>query len=256
MASLHSSSVRAVQRFAGTASKHNVRRLHMTGANSTPSQLLSRDNASKLSSRSLKDLRDECERKNVSANGSKAELVVRLTSSDISQSRSFSSIIAEGSKRPSPDNGPVGAQPVRHFNTTRSLKVPNDTSFIDFAYMPQYELTPPAESDIVRIPLLPDNSFPARQSAPYQEGIEPVTRPEISTVSGASTHIASPSAMSEVTDNHSIELDPFELVHKVQAAAAKMSGLPAEELKEPGVMKKLWDGLLDDLLGARKMQKA
>lgn len=62
--------------------------------------------------------------------------------------------------------------------------------------------------------------------------------------------------MSEVTDNHSIELDPYELVNKVQAAAAKMTGLPVEELKEPGVMKKLWDGLLDDLLGARKIQKA
>lgn len=122
--------------------------------------------------------------------------------------------------------------------------------------MPQYELAPPPESDIVRIPLLPDNFFPARRSEALQEAVEHVIRPEISTVSGASTHIASPSAMSEVTDNHSIELDPYELVNKVQAAAAKMTGLPVEELKEPGVMKKLWDGLLDDLLGARKIQKA
>lgn len=123
--------------------------------------------------------------------------------------------------------------------------------------MPQYELVPsPAESEVLRIPLLPENFSPARRSAAHQEAVEPVIRPEISTVSGASTHIASPSAMSEVTDNHSIDLDPYELVHKVQTAAAKITGLPVEELKEPGVMKKLWDGLLDDLLGARKIQKA
>ena len=122
--------------------------------------------------------------------------------------------------------------------------------------MPQDELAPAPESDLIRIPLLPDNFSPARRSAAHQEAIESVIRPEISTVSGDGTHIASPSAMSEVTDNHSIELDPYDLVHKVQAAAAKMTGLPIEQLKEPGVMKKLWDGLLDDLLGAGKIQKA
>ena len=86
--------------------------------------------------------------------------------------------------------------------------------------------------------------------------VESVVRPEISTVSAESTHIASPSAMSEVTDNHAIELDPYDLTAKVAAAAKKMGELPGEKLKEAGVMKELWMGLLDDLMGGKKMGRA
>ena len=85
--------------------------------------------------------------------------------------------------------------------------------------------------------------------------MEPVIRPEISTVSADSTHIASPSAMSEVTDNHAIELDPYDLTAKVNAAAKKMSELPAEKLKDVGVLKELWMGFLDDMFG-RKVGRA
>lgn len=74
MASLQRSSFHAVQQFSATASKQCVRRLHMTGANSTPSRLMSKDPASNLVSRSLKDLRDECKLKNISANGGEAEV--------------------------------------------------------------------------------------------------------------------------------------------------------------------------------------
>lgn len=121
--------------------------------------------------------------------------------------------------------------------------------------MPQYELMEPKHAEIIRIPLLPNNFFPPRRSQAHQEAIESVIRPEISTVSADSTHIASPSAMSEVTDNHAIELDPYNLTSKVTAAAAKMAGMPVEKLKEPGVVKELWNGFLDDLLGSRKMAR-
>lgn len=86
--------------------------------------------------------------------------------------------------------------------------------------------------------------------------MESVIRPEISTVSADGTHVASPSAMSEVTDNHAIELDPYDLTTKVTAAAQKMGELPAEKLKEAGVVKELWMGLLDDLMGGRKVSRA
>ena len=85
--------------------------------------------------------------------------------------------------------------------------------------------------------------------------MESVIRPEISTVSADSTHIASPSAMSEVTDNHAIELDPYDLTAKVAAAAKKMGELPADKLREAGVVKELWMGLLDDFMG-RKVGRA
>jgi len=40
------------------------------------------------------------------------------------------------------------------------------------------------------------------------------------------------------------------------AAASKVTGMSAEKLKEPGVVRELWAGLLDDILGAKKMVKA
>lgn len=147
-------------------------------------------------------------------------------------------------------------QMTRQFNTTRSLKAVNDNCTIDSAYMPQFELRPATEDYELRVPLLPDNFYPARKSATHQEALEPVMRPEISIVSGDGTHIASPSAMSEVVDNHAMDLDPYDLTAKVQAAASKIVGIPVEKLNEPGLLKELWNGLLDDLLGAKRADKS
>ena len=135
------------------------------------------------------------------------------------------------------------------------MKADHDSSTIDFAYMPQFELEEPSHPEILRIPLLPNNysSPPDDRAAP--EAITPVIRPEISTVSADSTHIDSPSAMSEVTDNHAIDLDPYNLTSKVTAAAAKMTGVPEKELKEPGVIRELWTSILDDVFGSKKLAK-
>ena len=84
------------------------------------------------------------------------------------------------------------------FHTSRPLKAAHDSSAIDYVHMPQYELLHETPPEIMRIPLLPTNFFPSRSSHAHQEAVEPVIRPEISTVSADSTHIASPSAMSEV----------------------------------------------------------
>ena len=133
------------------------------------------------------------------------------------------------------------------------MNIARDTSTIDFAYMPQYELEEPTPPEIMRVPLLPENFFPPRTSHALKEAVEPVIRPQISTASFDNLH--SVSAMSEVTDNHSIDLDPFDLTSKVNAAAKKMTGLPIEKLKEPGIVRELWSGMLDDLLGAKKTAK-
>ena len=146
--------------------------------------------------------------------------------------------------------------PKRSLQTTRSRNAPKDNSPIDYAFMPKYEIMEPKQPEIMRIPLLPNNFFPPRRSEAHQEAIESVIRPEISTVSADSTHIASPSAMSEVTDNHAIELDPYDLTSKVTAAAARMAGMPVEKLKEPGAVQEIWGGFLDDLLGSKKMARA
>lgn len=134
------------------------------------------------------------------------------------------------------------------------MRTSRDSSTVDFAYMPQHELEPPRSTDIMRMPILPQNdNTPARNN----EALESVVRPEISTVSANGTHIDSPSSMHEVTDNHAIELSPFDLTDKVSnaatAAAVQMTGMSAERLKEPGVVQELWDGILDDILGSKKL---
>ncbi|KAK4695607.1 hypothetical protein P7C71_g2176, partial [Lecanoromycetidae sp. Uapishka_2] len=120
--------------------------------------------------------------------------------------------------------------------------------------MPQYELEAPRNTDILRVPILPHNDTAPSQN---NEAFESVVRPEISTVSANGTHIDSPSSMHEVTDNHAIELSPFDLTSQVSnaatAAAVQMTGMSAERLKEPGVVKELWEGMMDDILGSKKL---
>ncbi len=79
-------------------------------------------------------------------------------------------------------------------------------------------------------------------------------RPEITTTSANGTHIESPSAMSDVTDGGHTDLNPFDLTNTVTTAASKASKamvVPIERMQEPGVVKELWNGLLDDILGPK-----
>lgn len=119
--------------------------------------------------------------------------------------------------------------------------------------MPQHTLEEATPPEIIRIPLLPHNFFPPRNAEGLQGAVDSVVRPEISTVSANSTHIESPSAMSEVTDNHAIEIDPYNLTSKVTVAAANIAKVPA---REASAMRELWGGLLDDLFGPRRVSKA
>ena len=133
----------------------------------------------------------------------------------------------------------------------------HDDSSIDYVLMPQSE--PPTEKypEITRIPLLPNNFVPPERNSPHHEVIEPVVRPQISTASADSTHIESPSAMREVTDNHAVELDPFTLTEKVAKAASKLGHVPVSKAtQEVGALRELWNGLLDDLLGEKRVTKS
>lgn len=96
---------------------------------------------------------------------------------------------------------------VRGFSNSQAF---HEVSTIDFAYMPQSELETLKQNEILRVPILPSNSTAAGRS---DEAEDAVIRPEITTVSANGTHIDSPSAMSEVTDNHAAELSPFDLTN-------------------------------------------
>lgn len=122
--------------------------------------------------------------------------------------------------------------------------------------MPKHTIEEATPPEIMRIPLLPHNFLPPRTDQGLEEAIDNVVRPEISTVSANSTHIESPSAMSEVTDNHAIDLDPYDLTNKVTAAATKTAEDTMNQIRNAGTVRQLWSGLLDDLFGSRRVSKA
>ena len=63
--------------------------------------------------------------------------------------------------------------------------------------------------------------------------------------------------MSDVTDNPGYtDLNPFDLTNTVTTAASKATDVTMAGFQDPGVVKELWNGLLDDILGARKTAKA
>lgn len=108
----------------------------------------------------------------------------------------------------------------------------------------------PRES--VRVPYLPDTFTRTSSSVPRPpEDSEQVFRAQISTVADESTHPYPPSPLSDVVDNGAITLDPYDLSTKVSRAARKLSEkvVTKEEGGVPGVLKQVWNGLMDDVFG-------
>lgn len=134
---------------------------------------------------------------------------------------------------------------------------------MDFAYMPQASLSAPARPETFRVPLLPDNFNPPLEhtsNAHHDVRMETVIRPQISTMSASGTHIESPSPFSDVTDNHAMDMDVFDLTKKVtRAATAKVTeavGARAEGIEKPeGILRQLIGGMVEDLFGGKKPAK-
>lgn len=80
-------------------------------------------------------------------------------------------------------------------------------------------------------------------------------KPQIYTVAGTGADIAA-SAMSEVVDNAAVDIDPFSLTEAVgrsrigEELRRRENG--GAQAKEPGVVKELWSGFLDDVLGPKE----
>jgi hypothetical protein len=178
----------------------------------------------------------------------------RLSAHELVNTHSFSTAMNSESKRPSA-SALTSPLPVRHFNTSRTLKTVNDSSTIDFAFLPDFN--PETEvAPILRVPLLPStvlsptstlNSYAAEAEAEHT-----VMRAEIITVSADSTHISAPSSMSEVSDNTAIDFQG--MAEKVSAAAARFKAGSIDETA--GMAKQVWSGFLDDLLGPKHGAKA
>ena len=129
--------------------------------------------------------------------------------------------------------------------------------------MPQGILSTPAMPETFRVPLLPDNFTPPLEhtnNAHHDVRMETVIRPQISTMSANGTHIESPSAFSDVTDNHAMDMDVFDLTKKVASAAtAKVtdavgSGAQGVE-KQKGIVSQLIAGMIEDVFGKKSCAK-
>ncbi|KAI9715999.1 MAG: hypothetical protein M1812_005633 [Candelaria pacifica] len=227
----------------------NRRQIHKTRAVANPSAVLT---TNAYLPRSLADLKEPIVLTN-------AKLIDRLSGNDILKSHTFSTAVIPVTKRPIPIVTATIPSPIptlRTFKSTSPLQAAHDTSTIDLALLPPLEPSPQRQ-EWIRVPLLPDLFYPQRSGANAADTETPdtVIRPEISTAAHSGTHISAPSAMSEVSDNAAADIDPYDLSQKVTVAASKMTGLPVEELREPGIFRELWEGFLDDLLGKKTVQR-
>lgn len=137
----------------------------------------------------------------------------------------------------------------RHVNTSRASKAVNDSSTVDFVYFPNLREEPEDPYSLQpRMPIPPDAALSyGRSSASSSSAM----KPEIHAVSEiASDTSASP--MTEVVDNHVVDIDPFRLTETVGRSRdgehhQRQNG--ARQSKQKGIIGELWSGMVEDLLG-------
>ncbi len=171
----------------------------------------------------------------------------------------------QGSPAPSP-RATKGTASIRRFSTTPINNAMHDRSTIDFAFFPtnsSIDLEVDGNSiTTIRVPLLPDvpASLSSSMLQPPETPDEVVFRGEINTMVHESTLEHPPSVMSDVVDNAAIQIDPFDLSSSVEKAARKMTGgnVVGEESGETkkGVLREVWDGLVEDLMGGPRLKTA
>ncbi|ERF76117.1 hypothetical protein EPUS_01450 [Endocarpon pusillum Z07020] len=284
MAAPRSSSFKALRNLQRTSSSVPAKRsLHITGSNSSP-QAYNPQPKTTYAPLTLSDLRNECRRRSILYTGTKHELVDRLANHDSMQSRAFSIAMRRfGSTQTRKGLGsksPAESPPTRHFNTSRQLKSVNDSSTIDFAYLPKLfdgSLDPPTAG--IRVPILPHiDSTEAQDTLARNPDLdaaaggfqEPggdssssddsnVMKAQIVTVqetmADGGAHVdldlgSQASPMSEVVDNHAVELGIdhlTELTETVGKSARKM----VDQVEE-SAMSRIWNGFLDDVFGEKK----
>jgi len=213
MAASRATSLRTLSRLAASTSTRNLRQLHMTGPATFPSPLLTTEKPS-------------------------FHKVQAAISAADAQDASQTASEAKTASTPS----------TRHFNTSRTLKSVNDTSTIDFAYLPDFDPDAGLPTPAVRVPLLPPSLYPGNTSKTSytREEEEIVMRPEINLISADGTHITPPSAFVEVTDNGTIDF---------QGVAGKLREKAEVVAEDVGDVRRVWTGFLDDLLGAKGVGK-
>ncbi|EEP80735.1 conserved hypothetical protein [Uncinocarpus reesii 1704] len=246
MTAPRSASLRALRILSQQHSSAPFRRsLHVTGAYSA--QLASGPDVTSIyRARSVADLRDECQRRNIRTAGNKAELVDRLANHDFLQTRAFSIAMK---RIDGPAFGQSSESPARHFNTSRATKSVNDSSPVDFVVMPNsLEAGQASSSGFPRMPVPPD-AYAHFETA--GAGSASPMKPEIYSVGGSDG--SSPSPMAEVADNSALEINPYNLAEMVGRSklAASSPDAARSQQGEPtltGLVKGMWNAMMQDVL--------
>jgi len=106
------------------------------------------------------------------------------------------------------------------------LNTSRDRSTIDFAYFPLEGSEAATSTSVMRVPILPNNYSERDMS----ERHEPMV------------------------DNHAADIDHFDLTKHVTNAASKVVDAGTEQIEtNGGAMRSLWEGLMDDVFGERKV---
>lgn len=276
MAAPRTSSFKALRNLhKASSSTPSKRSLHITGVNSSPRpyESVTKHTYAPLS---LQDLRNECRKRSLIPTGTKHELVDRLAGHDGLQARAFSiamkRIVGEQSRKPFGASSPAEKAPTRHFNTSRSLKAVNDSSTIDFAYLPKlFDSSLDPKPTAIRVPILPhiesddanailaEHTIDAAAGGHAESEESTVMKPQILTVTETladGAHIdldlhSHASPMSDVADNHAVEMGVDALTQLSQTVGKSARKL-VDKADDGSSVAKVWSGFLDDLLGEKR----
>ncbi len=135
------------------------------------------------------------------------------------------------------------------FRTSAPKATAHDSSTIDFFTFPEIPDEPSVNPyGNLRVPLLPDNYSPDR-SANSAHAVEvfdaPLAKPEIHIVAAHPERVA-PAALSEVVGNDGLDVD-------LSTLTKGFDSTPMKALKEPGIIKELLSGMVDDIFGPKKV---
>ncbi|KAL8243802.1 hypothetical protein R6Q59_010060 [Mikania micrantha] len=253
--------VRNIQR--ASCSVPTQRGLHMTGVREAAQRV--EPAKSIYSSWKPQDLRSECQKRTLTAVGTKHELVDRLAAHDSLQHRAFHMSLRRVAKdrQTKPISGPFQSTTHRVFSTSRTLKAVHPTSTLDYIHLPKlFEGDFIPEPALIRVPILPHiesdhaeailEMFPHLEAAAggYQDtdAGHNQMKAQIEPIEGSSGSV---SAMSDVHDGHHPEEMSVEtltqLTDTVNDSARRLAGA----MKDESAFRKIWQGLLDDVLGSK-----
>jgi hypothetical protein len=184
-----------------TALRPQTRTITSTAKAASSSILSSQTKHESHASVSQKDIRNLEKQRELNATGRRDELNERVASSDAFNIRTFTKYLAPS--RPFP-----GGQTSK-FTTEAAYSVSTNYNPFDAGIVipiAQDFTLKQAAADI-RVPFLPDNYTPYRAPQPAPV----VSKPIIYTVAPTSTHIAAPSALTELMDNNAIRVSFHDL---------------------------------------------